>query len=150
MREDLITLEGISKGDVAALGEDLRLSDISVDTSVDDKFKSLIARCFRAQPLEIVALRGGSRREGEGDVSSEEAALGVAKTPAAEFGLRLRLLFEPLRTFTTRVEVVVVCRNRGKWRLQIDLDATEPEPDDRIKMCAAVGLSFLFALVALL
>jgi hypothetical protein len=37
------------------------------------------------------------------------------------------------------VEVVLVYKNKGKWRVNVDLEATEPEPDDRIKLCAAVG-----------
>ena len=135
MREDMIVLEGISKADVHALGEDLKLSDITIETNVEDRFKSLIARTFRAQPLELLSLRGDSDGAESTDSTGKQAG------PTAEFGLRLRLLFEPLRTFTAKVDVVVVCRNRGKWRLQVDIDATEPEPDDKVKMMAAVGES---------
>ena len=143
MREDLISLEGISKADVQVLGDDLKLSDISVETNVEDKFKSLIARSFRAQPLELVALQR------DVDSGSESGDRGTAKLPGAEFGLRLRLLFEPLRTFTAKVEVVVICKNRGKWKLQVDIDATDPEPDDLVKMMAAVRDSYPLKLFAL-
>ena len=134
MREDMIVLEGISRADVHALGEDLKLSDITIETNVEDRFKSLIARTFRAQPLELLALRADADGADVSDPNGKQAT-------AAEFGLRLRLLFEPLRTFTAKIDVVVVCRNRGKWRLQVDIDATEPEPDDKVKMMAAVGES---------
>ena len=49
------------------------------------------------------------------------------------------MLFEPLKTFSTSVDFSIICRNRGKWRVKMDLDASEPEPDDYIKLVAPVG-----------
>jgi hypothetical protein len=33
----------------------------------------------------------------------------------------------------------VESKNRGRWRVQTELEATEPEPDDTISLVAAVG-----------
>jgi hypothetical protein len=128
MREDLILLEGISKSDIQSLN-DLKLSDFTVELKIDEKYKTLVTRAFRAQPLEIIALP---------EKTGKDSYYPAGRNPP-EFGMRLRLLFEPLRTLTTRIEVAIICKNRGKWRVQVDLDATEPDADDKIKLVAPVG-----------
>ena len=39
----------------------------------------------------------------------------------------------------TSIEVEILCRSRGKWRIKMEIEATEPEADDLIKMVAPVG-----------
>jgi hypothetical protein len=59
----------------------------------------------------------------------------------ADIAIRYRLLFEPLRIFTTDVELIVVCMNKGRWRADVQLEALEPPPDDTISLNAKVGES---------
>ena len=56
-----------------------------------------------------------------------------------DFVLKYRALFEPLKVFSTTVEMVISCRDRGRWKVLVDLDATEPIPDDTIRLTSAVG-----------
>ena len=133
IKEFNVSLDGVRKADMQA-HEDLVLSDFTVEIKADENVKALVLRAFRAQPLEIVQLQHAS------PIDATEAAglhsLG-AREPA-DYALRLRMLFEPLRTFIANVDISIVCRNRGKWRVKVDLDATEPEPDDVIKLTAPV------------
>lgn len=99
--------------------------------------KSMVLRAFRAQPLEIVPLQHSP----EDTAALQGDAHGHYGKEPADFSLRLRMLFEPLRTFIANVDISITCRNRGKWRVKLDLDATEPEPDDIIKLTAPVGSS---------
>jgi hypothetical protein len=123
MRECAVHLDGIRSADLGEEG--LKISDFSVEviTEADSLVKALVTRAFRCQPLEVVLL---AAPRGEG-------------ASAGDCSLRLRLLLEPLRTFLASVEVVITCRNRGKWRVKVDLDATDPEPDDVIRLVAPVG-----------
>jgi len=130
MREVNINLDGIISADMLA-GEELQLSDFSVEVTTDDTVKSQVARAFRVQPLEIVRTAHSPQ--------SSSPSLSPPRHGTSDFCLRCRLLFEPLRTFIAAAELVVVCRNRGKWRAKLDLDATEPEADDIIRLVAPVG-----------
>jgi hypothetical protein len=56
-----------------------------------------------------------------------------------EFKLKYRLLFEPLRTFSSSAEILVTCKNKGRWKISVDMMATDPDPDDIINLTAAVG-----------
>jgi hypothetical protein len=96
-------------------------AEFSLQILVDDKNKPLVARSFRAQPIELITLP-------ETDAAN-----------ATDFVMRYRLLFEPLRTFISTIEMLVESKNRGRWRVQTELEATEPEPDDTISLVAAVG-----------
>jgi hypothetical protein len=128
LTEVLIPLQGIQKADLMSDSE-LQLSDFSVELTIEDSLKSLVQRTFKAQPLELI--------HHSVQVNSEEY-YAPGKGPV-DFSLRTRLIYEPLKVFTTRVEATVHCRNRGKWRVLLDLDSTDPEPDDVIKLCAPVG-----------
>ena len=88
----------------------------------DDTQATLINRSFRATPLEIIEL------------SAEEAI--VQNT---SFILRYRLLFEPLRVFVSTIDMILECKNHGRWRVKVDLEALEPEPDDVVSLVASVG-----------
>ena len=44
--------------------------------------------------------------------------------------LKFQVLFEPLRPFTTTVTLVVLRSTGGRWPFEMQLDATDPEPDD--------------------
>ena len=62
-------------------------------------------------------------------------------TPFSNFSLICEVLFEPLRCLNTMVELIVSCKDRGRWRVTIDLIATDPRPEDSMKLVAAVGSS---------
>ena len=48
--------------------------------------------------------------------------------------LSFNMLFEPLRPFSTTVELVIEKETGGRWRYEIQLEATEPDIDDVIKI----------------
>jgi hypothetical protein len=113
--------------------EELALSDFTVEIKAEENVKSMVLRAFRAQPLEIVQLQ----QAGEGKGGSGGSPMHGGKEPA-DYALRVRMLFEPLRTFIANVDISILCRKRGKWRVKVDLDATDPEPDDTIRLVAPV------------
>jgi len=53
--------------------------------------------------------------------------------------LEFDILFEPLRPFSTMVELVVNKKSGGRWRFEIQLEATEPQVDDVIKIEASLN-----------
>lgn len=125
LRDVDVPLVGLMRADLAP-GDKILSSDFSVEINVPDaRLRTLVLRAFRAQPLELVERLTPPPAEGD--------------TSAVDYIMRYRLLFEPLRSFTTTIEIIIVCRNRGRWRLQLDLDAADPEPDDTIRLTAAVG-----------
>ena len=103
----------------------LQASDFNVEI-VGDKNVQQITRAFRVQPLELRRLSEAERTETEG---AEDA----------EYAMKYRLIFEPLRSFASQVELVVECKNRGRWRAQVELEAGDPEADDVIALVAPVG-----------
>lgn len=127
MKEVEIPLEGIRKADIPGV-EDFSMADFSIESKIDDKVKGMVTRAFRVQAVEAVALP-----------EDEPNTFYMKGKSRIDYALKCRLLFEPLRTFQTRIEVVIVYRNRGKWRVIVDLEAADPEPDDRIKLVAPVG-----------
>jgi len=53
--------------------------------------------------------------------------------------VRYHVVFEPMRPFTTSVQLFVKrVGSGGRWPFELQLDATEPEPDDRIVVEAAL------------
>ena len=108
--------------DIPLLGlqsNDLTMKDFSVEIlTADAKLKALVTRTFRIQPLSLVDVNDG------GDTS---------------IAFRYRLLFEPLRVFSADVEFVIVCKNKGRWRAEVELDALDPPSDDTIALTAPVG-----------
>lgn len=118
LRDVDVPLEGLGKVDVEDMNNGLLVAeDFSVEVIAEAKHQNLVNRSFRAQ---FVALQ---------ESDSEHNGL-IAK---------YRLLFEPLRTFTTTLELIVSCRARGRWRLQVELESLDPEPDDVISLTAPVG-----------
>lgn len=136
IKEFNISLDGIRKADMQ-VHEELALSDFTVEIKADDNVKSMVLRAFRAQPLEIVQLQPADASPA--GVRDHLAHQGLGVKEPADYALRLRMLFEPLKTFIANVDISIMCRNRGKWRVKLDLDATDPEPDDVIKLTAPVG-----------
>ena len=120
LRDVDIYLKGLRLADLKA-GDVVSTAEFSLELVVADKSKPLVARSFRAQPIELVTL------------PETHAAHGT------DFILRYRLLFEPLRTFSASIEMLLESKNRGRWRLELEVEGTEPEPDDVIALCAAVG-----------
>jgi hypothetical protein len=129
LRDVHIPLEGLKRADVRP-GE-LLPSDFSVELVVEPKFQTLVTRSFRAQMLQLV---DGAAFDGE--VPND--LVGEFRRPADLYA-KYRLLFEPLRTYTTTIEIMVSCRGRGRWRLQLELESSDPEPDDVIHLTAPVG-----------
>jgi len=120
-----VRLDGLRRVDLAP-GEVIDTSLFSVETIIDTKSNSsLNSRTFRATPIEII------------EVADEDSALSAYQR--TNFLMKFRLLFEPLRTFTPSVELVIVCKNKGRWHVVVEVESTEPEPDDVIKLCASVG-----------
>jgi hypothetical protein len=101
------------------------LSDFIITSSVDEGMRKLVNRSFKFQPLEIIDIR--------------DSTVNQRFSSDAEVGLRVRLLFEPLRLFTSTVDISVFAKNKGKWKVVVDIEATNPEPDDIIKLSAKVG-----------
>jgi len=44
--------------------------------------------------------------------------------------VRFQIVFQPMRPFSTSVQLVIVRSTGGRWPFEIQLDAQEPEPDD--------------------
>ena len=117
-------MEGLRRADFGPSDPDPVLSDFTIETVVDPKFKNQLSRALRILPSQLV--------ETPDNVNS------VLKN-SSNFKLLYRVLFEPLKVLNASVELVISCRDRGRWRAIIDLEGTEPEPDDSIKLTAAVG-----------
>lgn len=120
LRDVEVYLKGLCLSDLAP-GDTISASEFSLELIAEDKNKALIARSFRVQALELVTLP-------ELDVANR-----------TDFVMRYRLLFEPLKTYTATVEMLIESKNRGRWRVQAELESTDPMPDDIIALTAAVG-----------
>ena len=111
LREVDIPLTGLQ-------AEGLVESDFSVEIATPDpKQRALVTRAFRIQPLSLIEVH----------VSDFSHAF------------RCRLLFEPLRVFSADVEIILSCKNKGRWRAEVELDALDPPFDDSIMLTAPVG-----------
>ena len=119
-------MEGLRRADFGPSDPDPELSDFTIETVVDKKFKNQLSRALRILPSQLV--------ETPDDSTS-------ALKSSSNFKLVYRVLFEPLKVMNASVELIVSCKDRGRWRAIIDLNGTEPEPDDTIRLVAAVGAS---------
>jgi hypothetical protein len=120
-----IPLSGLRRADIRR--SDPILSDFSLETIIETKHKGQLDRALRVLPLELI------------EIPDEKNNMEKLST---NFILKYRALFEPLKTLTgASVELVVTCKDRGRWRVIIELESTEPEPDDYMRMIAAVGSS---------
>lgn len=117
LREIDVPLEGLLRESISS--NDLSLADFVIETNVLDlKYRNLVERGFRVQTLDIVDLENNS---------------------SAHYALKCRLLFEPLKTFDTTVDLRIVAKGRGQWKLSLDLEATDQIPDDVVVMRCPVG-----------
>lgn len=124
-----IKLEGLKKEDLGS-SEKLYAENFTMVTKVADENNSaLVSRALRAQPIELV------------EVSAEEREFARLNGDPCnyDFIMRYRLLFEPLKTFNASTELLITCKNKGRWRAEIDLQSTEPDVDDIIDLTAPVG-----------
>eukprot|EP00606_Chrysophyceae_sp_TOSAG23-5_P001155 GSChrysophyteH2.ASY1.ANO1.1079.1 assembled CDS len=113
-----IFLKGLRAQDMESGDQDpLQASAFNVDI-VSKESQQQIARAFRVQPLELRKLTGNDE---------------------ADYCMRYRLIFEPLRAFAAQLELVIECKNKGRWRAQLGLDASDPEPDDIVNLVAPVN-----------
>lgn len=46
--------------------------------------------------------------------------------------LKYRVVFEPLKPFKTKAELVVTKNSGGRWRFVFEVSATDPDPDDTV------------------
>jgi hypothetical protein len=120
IRDVSVYLKGLRAVDVEKHGQ-IRDSDFEVDITSEEA-QQQVMRSFRVQPLELIIL-GAEEREEHG----------------ADYAMKYRLIFEPLRSFAAQIEMVIDCKNRGRWRGQLQLEANDPEPDDIINLIAPVG-----------
>jgi hypothetical protein len=135
MKDIQIPLVGLLRSDVIAEGgADLKEADFYVEQVVKPEFKTQIARSFRIQFLEIIVLTKKNHLSSNSSIASN-----ASLSAQADYALRYRLLFEPLRVLNTEIELGIVCKNRGRWRADLAVEATEPVPDDVITLVAPVG-----------
>ena len=118
-----ISLEGMRRADFGPLDSIPVLSDFSMEIVANPKFKNQLARALRILPIELIE-------------TSDES--NTSYRNSSNFKLKYRVLFEPLKVLNSSVELIVTS-SRGRWRVTLDLDCTEPGPDDFIKLVAAVG-----------
>ena len=145
-----VVLHGLRREDFDIMDPGPLLRDFSIETIVHEKFKNQLNRGLRILPLKIVEkveISEGNVTRNKNDVEEkEEKGLieGMSKksiAPLPNFSLFCEVLFEPLRCLNTIVEIIVSCKDRGRWRVTIDLIATDPRPEDSVKLIAAVGSS---------
>jgi hypothetical protein len=58
---------------------------------------------------------------------------------SAYYAIRVRILFEPLRAVSGDAEIVIECKHIGRWKAQLEVEATDAAPDDIVQMIAPVG-----------
>jgi hypothetical protein len=120
LRETEIPLIGLRKENISP-DEELSVLDFSFEVKVSDqKYQSLIDRAFRIQIIDVVEIKNDDK---------------------CDFGLKCKLLFEPLKMFTTSLEIKIIGKNRGHWILSVEVESTEQTPDDIINLKASVGKS---------
>lgn len=115
-----VKLQGLRESDLTHISN-LSITSFTLEVvTLEEEHKLTIARALRVQPVGLTRLHD--------DVSSD-------------FVAKYRILFEPLKVFSTQVNITITCKNVGRWKADIDIDSTQPEPDDVIKLRAAVGSS---------
>ena len=115
-----LRLTGMRRADFRPTDSEPSLSDFTLETVIDPKHRNLLDRALRILPVKLVE-------------TVENAGSG-----SSSFKLRYSVLFEPLKSLKSSVEVVVSSK-RGRWRGYIEIEATEPAPEDTIRLTAAVG-----------
>jgi hypothetical protein len=142
-------LHGLRREDFESTDPGPVIPDFSVETIVEKKFKNQMDRGLRILPLKLVEKiqineRNTVRNKGEIEEKGDEK--GVIEElneksiiPSSDFSLICEVLFEPLRYVNTTAELIVWCKGRGRWRVTIDLIATDPGPEGSVKLIAAVG-----------
>jgi hypothetical protein len=96
------------------------LSDFTLETVIDPKYRNQLDRALRILPVKLVE-------------SVETSSSG-----SSSFKLKYSVLFEPLKSLKGAVEIVVSSK-RGRWRGSIEVEATDPAPEDTIRLTAPVG-----------
>lgn len=120
-----IPLSGLMREDVMANGHpDLCENDFVIEHIVSPELRTQLKRSFKVQLLEVVSMADNPSND---------------STKKGNYALRFRLLFEPLKLLHTEVEIGIVCKDRGRWRADVELEAIDPPPDDTIRLVAKVG-----------
>jgi hypothetical protein len=141
-----IPLTGLTR-DAYGNVPDMPIQDFSVDVFPDEKHKSLINRALRVQPLQVidrVAFDEDTRFLTASTASVSPVLAPITRTgdeDVFDLAFQLRVLFEPLRTFAAPLDIVVSCAGRGRWKIRVDLESSDPEPDDTVQLTAQVGTS---------
>ena len=87
-----------------------------------------------------------ARRKGGGDQGARQRSQYQAlKTWHHEILCRFRykLIFEPQKTVSAKVGMIVEKSTGGRWRFELKLEATQPEVDGSVTIQAAPGQSAL-------
>lgn len=122
--EEIIALHGIPSNFSKDL---LKISDFTIEFKTDESVTSLVSRTFHFQPIEIIEMSNTS--------------VNSFLSNDAHYGLRCRVLFEPLREFNAEVEISLNSMKWGKWISLIHLNSSPPPVDDTISLVASVGSS---------
>jgi hypothetical protein len=115
MKDVVIKLQGLRLEDAL----DLTLSDLELDISCEPQHTVVITRALRVQPLELIRID---------DVT-------------ASYAIKYKIRFEPLKVFSTIVNITISCKSLGRWKAELDVESSQPEPDDVIRLRAGVGSS---------
>jgi hypothetical protein len=118
IKEVTVHLTGLFGSSIVP-GQSLKIEDFDIETVVDEDVRKSVKRAFRVQPVEIVAV--------------DDAG------PQVNYGIRCRVLFEPLKQLNTTVTVICSSRVRGQWRSTVQLESSAPDPDDVVELVATVG-----------
>jgi hypothetical protein len=108
----------------------VKTTEFAIGLDVEENLRTLVLRSFQIQALEIVPYSFFE------DYSTDSRFQGTQEPDG--LGLRCRIVFEPLRVFSTTVNISFVSKQRGKWRAKIDVGAEDPVPDDIIRLTAPV------------
>jgi hypothetical protein len=118
IQEVVIHLTGLLGSNITP-NESLTAADFEIESIIEEPLRKCVSRAFRVQALDIVPVTNAG--------------------PQVAYGVRCRVLFEPLKEMNTRVEIIASSRVRGQWRSEVQLQATPPDPDDIIRLVATVG-----------
>jgi hypothetical protein len=108
----------------------VKITEFAIGLDVEENLRTLVLRSFQIQALEIIPYSFAEDASTDSRFQCEREPDGL--------GLRCRIVFEPLRVFSTTVNISFVSKHRGKWRAKIDVEAEDPVPDDIIRLCAPV------------
>lgn len=104
--------------DLTAVPEEIDLNELAIETRTkEEKYKDLLDKCLTLS-LEQMSYKSSNK-------SSNYVQLAVK--------------FYPLRPFKTETEIILIKRSGGQWLYNMIIEATEPDPEDKIKIQSSIG-----------